>query len=75
MSPTGFKPAIPASELPQVLALGRSATGIGLTPYADYIHIQKRRTYTKGYKLQRNLHFELKLQYLNQSVIDAAYSF
>jgi hypothetical protein len=29
MSPTGFEPAIPASEQPQTHALARAATGIG----------------------------------------------
>jgi hypothetical protein len=30
MPPTGFEPAIPASERPQTHALDRAATGIGL---------------------------------------------
>ena len=29
MPPAGFEPAISANELPQILALNRSATGIG----------------------------------------------
>jgi hypothetical protein len=30
MSPAGFKPAIRASDWPQILVLSRSATGIGM---------------------------------------------
>jgi hypothetical protein len=33
MPPAGFKPAIPAGDRPQTLALDRSATGIGNTAY------------------------------------------
>jgi len=33
MTPTGFEPAIPASERPQTHALDRTATGIGMYMY------------------------------------------
>ena len=32
MPPAGFEPATPASDWPQILALDRSATGIGFDP-------------------------------------------
>jgi hypothetical protein len=36
MPPTGFEPAIAASEQPQTFALERSATGIGFLPYLPF---------------------------------------
>ena len=36
MPPAGFKPTIPASELPQTHALDPAATGIGFAKLLDF---------------------------------------
>jgi hypothetical protein len=39
MLPTGFEPAIPASELPQTNALDRATTGIGYMTTNKFVFI------------------------------------
>jgi hypothetical protein len=50
MPPSGFEPAIPASERPQTHALDRAATGIGrktLYPPLRYLTVHTLRIYYK----------------------------